>query len=287
MSMHIVDRTRVFVAVVLVLTLSSSGQTRQDLAFEAASVRPNNTLGGGIQIRPERLDITAYPLRGIITLAYGVEGTRLEGAPAWTGTERFDIRAIPPRPVERGEMLLMLRTLLAERFALKVHEETRSMETYVLVLANAERGPGPGLHPVNVDCDTNRLADDSKPGLFPPEARPPCGRAVVSTTVASGPVLTKSKRAAVTMAEFAGGLWGAFGRPVFDKTGLTGRFDVEWQYVREIPPNPFIDPVRRPAEGPSQRAALTEQLGLRLESDRGDVEMLVIDAVERPRPEQN
>lgn len=178
----------------------------------------------------------------------------------------------------------MLRALLADRFQLKTHIETRETDGYALVVARPDR-LGPGLHPVTLDCDTNRLADSSKPGLFPPEVRPACGRSVVQRRLVAGPVLTTNKYAAHTMEMLANTLWGSLGRPVIDKTGLAGRFDVELKFITESPGAPGLGTSTTPPDGPSLIDALKEQLGLELKSERATVNLLVIDSVERPTPD--
>ena len=239
----------------------------------------------GVEIRAEQFEATRYPLLAIITLAYGVTGGRIEGAPEWVRTENYDIRAKAPKPSSRQEMLQMLQTLLAERFQLKAHRETRTMDVYGLVFAKSDNSLGSGMHPVKVDCETNTITEDSGPGLFPRDARPACGVLLVRTALIAGPVLTGSRYAGMTMERFASGLSGSLGRPVFDRTGLTGTFDIELNYIREMPPGPGFStrPEVAPApNGVSLRDAITQQLGLDLRSERGPVEFFVIDSINRP-----
>jgi len=239
----------------------------------------------GVEIRAEQFEATRYPLISIITLAHGVTGGRIEGAPEWARNENYDIRAKAPKPSSRQEMLQMLQTLLAERFRLKAHRETRIMDVYGLVFAKADNSLGTGLHPVKVDCETNKITEDSGPGLFPRDARLPCGNVAVGTAMASGPVLTRNRYSGMTMDRFATGLSGSLGRPVFDRTGLTGNFDIELNYIVERPPGPGFSarPDGAPApNGVSLRDALKQQLGLDIRSERGPVEFFVIDAIEQP-----
>jgi uncharacterized protein (TIGR03435 family) len=263
------------------------------LSFEVASVRLNTAAlpmapGArirGIEIREEQFEATNYPLTALINLAHGVAGGRLEGAPEWVRNENYDIRAKAPQPSSRQEMLQMLQTVLAERFKLQAHRETRTMDVYGLVLANADKSLGAGMHPVNVDCETNTIIDGPDPGLFPRDARLPCGNVRVGITMVSGPVLTRNAYAGVTMDRFATGLSGSLGRPVFDRTGLIGTFDIELNYIREMPPGPGFPPRAEGAPTPngvSLRDALKQQLGLDLRSERGPVEFFVIDSISRP-----
>jgi len=266
---------------------ASGSQARREPKFEVASVRMNNSIvGAGVRILPDRVEIISYPLRAIIALAYGTSVARLAGAPDWAYIERFDIRATMPSGTKREDALMMLRTLLGERFRLKIQSEKRQMDTYALVLFDPKRGPGSGLHPISVDCETGKLQQGSRSEVFPSAARPQCGRTMVSQRVSGGPTLITSRSAAVTMEEFANTLWTPLGRPVFDKTNLTDRFDIEWTYLRDMPAVPG-QPSAPPQEGPSQRAALSEQLGLALKPDTNIVELFVVDSVERPNPNDN
>lgn len=283
---------RALASVLFVCLAAQAALSQTALSFEVASVRLNSELPPmgpgvqirGVQIRPEQFEATQYPLISIINLAHGVIGGRIEGAPEWVRNERYDIRAKAPKPSSRQEMLQMLQTLLAERFQLKAHRETRIMDIYGLVLAKADNSPGPGMHPVKVDCETNKITDGPDPGIFPRDARPPCGQNRVSTKLVAGPVLMTSQYAAVTMDRYATGLSGGVGRPVFDRTGLTGTFDIELKYIREMTFVPGItaEPRAEPPQGVSLRDALKQQLGLELRSERGPVEFLVIDSINRP-----
>ena len=288
-----VQKVRALATVLLVCLAAQAAQSQAPLTFEVASVRLHSeppAIGPGapirgVEIRTEQFEANNYPLTSLITLAHGVVGGRLEGAPEWVRNENYDIRAKAPKPSSRQDMLQMLQTLLAERFQLKAHRETRTMDIYGLVLVKADNSLGPGMHPVKVDCETNTITEGPDPGLFPRDARPACGSTRVGITMVSGPVLLKNAYAAATMERFATGLSGSLGRPVFDRTGLTGTFDIELNYIREMPPGPGFSerPAGAPApEGVSLRDALKQQLGLDLRSERGPVEYFVIDSISRP-----
>ena len=257
-------------------------------SFEVASVTPSTSLpppgSSGVQIGPEQFDAPSYPLQALVSLAHGMSGARITGWPEWTRTARYDVRAKTGRPSTRQEVLAMLQTLLAQRFSLKVHRETREMDIYALVVAK-DGVTGPKLQRVEVDCETKKLLDGSGPGLFPPDARPACGINLRTVRMVAGPSITTSARAAVTMEQLAIGLGGGVGRPVVDRTGLNGTFDAELTYLTENPVSPsFPQPssTQRPPDGVSLRDAIRQQLGLDLRSERGPVEFLVIDAIERP-----
>jgi uncharacterized protein (TIGR03435 family) len=256
-------------------------------AFEVASVKRNPDISGpskGVEIGPERLEAIWISVQPLILQAYGMSAGRILGMPDWARTERYDVRARTSKPSSRQEVLSMLQTLLAERFSMKVHRETREMDIYALVLIKPG-SPGPGLHRVVVDCETNKLADGSDPGLFPPDARPPCGNMISNARFRpeGGPSLVRNRFAAVTMASIASGLVST-GRPVIDKTGLAGTFDVEMEYLSEGAP--VAAPTdKEPLTGLTLREALKQYLGLELRSERGPIEYLVIDSIARPKPD--
>jgi uncharacterized protein (TIGR03435 family) len=261
-------------------------------SFEVASVKPNDatpTLStGGRGIGPEGFDATWRPLQSIVSLAYGVTPSRITGWPEWTRTARYDIRAKTGKPSTRDDVLAILRTLLAERFSLNAHREMREMDIYALVVGKPDGSTGPQLQQVLVDCESKKLLEGSAPGLFPPDFRPACGSSLQTLRMVSGPSIVTSTRAAWTMEQLARSLDGDVGRPVIDRTGLAGTFDIELRYVRELPPGPFFAPQpqsAQPPDGVSLRDALKQQTGLDLRSERGPVELLVIDSIERPTPD--
>jgi uncharacterized protein (TIGR03435 family) len=171
----------------------------------------------------------------------------------------------------------MLRALLTERFRLRTHSERRELQTYVLVTTRRDTRPDAKLRPIVIDCDTNRLAASSGAGLFPADARPKCGAVIVGTTMNAGPRLMNQKFAATSMTRFAEDLQRRVGRPVLDKTGLTRTYDIEFEFLSDGPGGPTVAPGA--LEGPSVFTALEEQLGLKLQSERNRVEVLVIDSI--------
>ena len=261
-------------------------------SFEVASVKPNDATPalptGGRVIQPERFEVTWEPLQSIVSLAFGVIPSRITGWPDWTQAARYDIRARTGKPSTRAEVLAMLRALLAERFSLQAHREMREVNVYALVIGRPDGATGSKLQRVLVDCETNKLLEGSAPGFFPADSRLPCGGSRQSMALVAGPVIVTSTRAAWTMERLATTLDNEVGRPVIDQTGLTGTFDMELRYIRELPPSAFLSPPSPsapPPDGVSLRDALKEQLGLDLRSDRAPVEFLVIDSIQRPTPD--
>ena len=251
------------------------------VVFEAAAIRPNNSGERAAQFNDEpggRFTATNTPLQRLILEAYGISENQLVDAPEWTRTERFDVNAKLEReaPIVRGgqpgERQLALRSLLAERFKLAVHRETREVMMYALVMARADRRPGPGLKPSVTDCSPQTVqeriaaaqAGRSVPGM--------CGTRVNTGIIRFG---------GYPLSEFAR-VFRYAGRNVIDRTGLTGSWDFELTFTPdplELRPGqapPPLDPDR-----PSLPTAMQEQLGLKLESIRGPVEVLVVDRIER------
>jgi uncharacterized protein (TIGR03435 family) len=261
-------------------------------SFEVATVKVNKSGDPGQFIRRQpggRVTATNMPARTLITFAYQLAQYQLVGGPPWIGTDRFDIVAKmdgepPPVPPGSGpdQIMLATRTLLADRFGLKVHRETREMDIYALVLAKPGAGPGPGLKPSTTDCAALGAARRGGPPPGPPGPPPPgtpfCG-------IMGGPGSIRFD--GFPISQMATMLAGQAGRMVVDRTGLTGPWAFTLTYAPEqrgAPPPGAEQPAPDP-NAPSLFTALQEQLGLKLESTRGPVEVVVIDAINKPSEE--
>jgi uncharacterized protein (TIGR03435 family) len=260
--------------------------------FEVASVKLNKSgeLGTQIRLAPGgRLTATNATLRSLIAQAYGtpqpLPNFRITGAPKWVDSDRFDIVATAGRAQQtdvngvQSESFLMLRTLLAERFKLVTHNETREQSIYGLITTRSEGLLGPQLRTSNVDCAALLAAQRGGPPPAPPAPgeRPTCGQMGGFGRLSAG---------AITMTQLANILSARVNQVVVDKTGLMGRFDLELQWTPEQPPPPPFPGVPPPPpvdpNGPSIFTAVQEQLGLKLNSQKGPVEVLVIDSVDHP-----
>jgi uncharacterized protein (TIGR03435 family) len=291
--MRIITSDRVLcaaaLAAALIVSVSAQSQSpaqKAPLRFEVASVKPNQSDGPLVLLPPAapgRYRVINLNLRTLITQAFGVPPYLLVNAPAWTENERFDINAqmaadVKPAPDVQSEML---RTLLAERFRLVTHRETRDLPVSTLVLARADRKPGPGLQPASPECGpggSRRLGPgpDGRPQLPPPGVKP------CDTAGGRGGIQTGY----ITMEAFARMISARMQRMVLDRTGLTGAFQFELTFAPEPVANAGnLQPVDVDPNLPSLVTALQEQLGLRLESARAQVEVLVIDSVDRPTPD--
>ena len=258
------------------------------LTYEAASVKPNKSGVQGSSIRRfpgGRLQATNMPLRALITFAYQLQPFQLVEDPGWIRNETFDIVAKmegDPPPVMPGSgpdpHMVAMRTLLAERFNLAVHRETRQMDIYELVLARPDGKLGPALKPTTQDCAAMMAAarGGPPPGPAPgPNSPVVCGMRGLPGRLVAG---------AMPMALLASNLSGQVQRIVIDRTGLSGGWDFEITFAPERPlnPPPGVEFPAADPNAPSLFTAMQEQLGLKLQSTKGPVEVVVVERVEQP-----
>jgi len=265
-------------------------------SFEVASVKQNTSSDSRMRMVTQpggRLVVTNAPLLGLIATGFSVADSqamirsRVLGGPSWIDSERFDIDAKAAtefQPTPGGpsrEMILMLRSLLEERFKLKTHRETRDLPVYELVLARADGSLGPGLHKSDFDCEAYIAA--RRGGAPPPPQRgpmdpPPCA-------LMAGPARTIA--GAASMPQITAHLTVRMERPVIDKTGLKDRFDFNLTFTPEQMPTAAPPPGVPPIDpnGPSIFIALQEQLGLKLEPAKAPMDVVVIDSIEHLIPD--
>ncbi len=261
--------------------LAQSQPDQKPLAFEAASIKPTTQQPFGLRRppSPDRYVQQSITLSQLLGYAYDVDQFQVEGGEDWTRTSRFDVEAKAAERVTAVQMRTLVQHLLAERFRLSVHIETRELPRYKLLTARADGRLGEHLRPSNFDCVAITSAPDYRlPSGVTAGEVPPC--IVMLRVNASGtPTITMR---GVSMARLTRVLQGRAGRVVIDKTGLTGSYDIEFE--TELPSSPGLA-TTPPREGLSLFTVLDEQLGLKLESERGPVDVLVIDHVERPTPD--
>ena len=261
------------------------------LAFEAASVKMNKSGSpqGFDKISPGgRFTATNLSLEYLIRFAYersprsrGLEPFEVVGGPDWIRSDRFDVNTTASRPVSLTELRSMLQALLVERFQLKLHYETRQAPVYRMVVAQRNK-LGPQLRHTQTDC-ANVAADPTR-GITPGQSEP-CGYFGPSPTAPMGSDRAYQAIRGLTMTDFALRLYPYLGRRVIDETGLSGFFDGEFEFTSEIvmPPPPPGQP--NPYDGrvlPSIFAVLPQQLGLKLDSQRGPVEIIIVDSAAHP-----
>jgi uncharacterized protein (TIGR03435 family) len=249
---------------ILACAMSIRAQSPGAPAFEVASVKPNKSGASNSSTSGNATSFTAVnvSLRQLIVFAYRLKDFQV-GAPSWTESERYDIAARSPEGGQ-GDNRQRLQTLLADRFTLKVHRETREQPVYALILARSDGRLGPQLKPSTIDCKAAAMAKDG--GLS-------CGM-----NTSSGGAAGRISAIGQSMEALADAL-GNYGlsRMVIDRTGLKGAFDIELAWK----PDTAIVAATGP-DAPSLFTALQEQLGLKLDARRGPVEFLVVDSVDRP-----
>jgi uncharacterized protein (TIGR03435 family) len=246
--------------------------------FEVASVKPTKS---GVPLpfvrSPGRFTMRA-PLRVLIQNAYQLlQDAQVVGGPSWWTSDRFDIVATVAGNPPPEQISLMLRALLADRFQLVVHTEKRELPIYALVLAGRDGKLGARIRPATFGC----LAMRERANGSPPT--PPHSSERVSCTIGIRPGNVTAE--GISFAQLADHLAPFVNRVVIDQTGVAGDFDfdLEWTpdpWKPDVPQQPRIIP-----EGPSLFTALQEQLGLKLESTRGLVDVLMIDSVSHPTPD--
>ena len=270
----------------------SKAQNNIPTAFEVASIKLNKSNQrariNGVPASG-RLVITAMTVKEVIQGAYGIQSFELINVDSPVLSERIDIDAKTERPVgSLREMQQMLQPLLADRFKLAVHRETRVMNALLLVLARNDGKLGPNMKKTQSQCDglgtavtrfvvapSSQPADRSKPNEAPPCGVGPGGAGRIIGT-------------GLDMASIVGLLAPSQRMSVIDNTGLDGRYDIDVTYTPEafsaaslkqrggtLPPGVNVDP-----NGPNLFTALEEQLGLKLQPKRMPVPVLVIDHIE-------
>jgi uncharacterized protein (TIGR03435 family) len=277
------------------LAAQSRTATADVPTLEVVSIKPNPTGRSGMtqtRVLPGgRFILTNMQVRLLIGTAYRVQSYRLIGGPSWIERESFDIVAkvnaeLTPtrgqRPFDAA-----LKELLATRFKLVVHTETKQLPIYELVRARSDGRLGPNLTlSPTTDCAAILAqveASAAQAGGGPPPPPPPGGQAPLCGAVNRLGLVSLDSAPIPRLAAF---LSGELNRSVVDRTGLAGLFNARLTWTPDplpagpLPPDlPAIDP-----NGPSIFTAVQEQLGLRLQPSTGPVEVLVIDSVQHPSP---
>jgi len=308
---------------ILASALAFGQSADSKLEFEVATIKPSpppspahfmiGIRGGPGTPDPGQLSYNGFPLRFFITNAYDVKPYQVTG-PAWIDSERFDMVAKVPTGATKEQVRVMLQNLLADRFGLKLHHDSKDSQVYELVVDKS----GPKFKPSESQADPPApKPDDAAP---PPPPGPPKldkngipnldrpGMMMLMTIGPSGP-RAKLVGKGQTLAELANNLGNQVNRPVVDKTGLAGKYDFNIEFAFEpgsggpagLPPLPFPPPGAvggagggpaggpspAPVESPSAESAPTiftavrEQLGLKLDPKKAPLDILVIDQVNK------
>ncbi len=226
-----------------------SAQDQPSRSFEVTAIRLDSigvSAGTGFDFDGSRLRVTnATPLY-LMRNAYRIQGDQIIAGPAWLGSDRYDIDAKTPDGVKTTpeQFRAMVQSLLADRFHLAIRREIREMTVFALV----------------PEKSGSRLKEDTEGG-----------GSRLNTDMESGKFVLTGTR--ISMDQLTGYIADKLGRVVLDKTGLKGAYNFTFQWDPEQSAN---------GEGPSMFAGLREQMGLRLESAKAPVEVLVIEHVEKP-----
>jgi len=243
----------------LTLLLTSLIPQAQAQSFEVISIKPNNTGSGSTSesTRPGRVMDTNVSVSEVIQSAFGIKDFQIAGAPGWVASDRYDVTATTGTTKDLSELELQpyFQALLADRCKLRFYRETRELVLYSLVVAKngAARGATKLIpHP---------------------------GEGESSTNVSNGKDRTSISAKDIPMAHLANILGASLHRVVIDHTGLSGGYDLSLDWTPEPPAG---SDTSGESSGPSLFAALQEQLGLKLESTKGPVDIIVVDNIEKP-----
>jgi uncharacterized protein (TIGR03435 family) len=267
--------------------------------FDAASIKFNvncgERRGRGGGVSPGGYATSCVPLRTLIRLAYApplhsfFRQTDVVGGPAWLDTEVYDVVARGTNIGSIDRWRAMLQRLLEDRCNLKIHTETQEVPVYALTVAKG----GPKIQPPTPgSCRPNVIGNGI---ILPPQPATdepvllPCGW---TSTILQGGNFIKTGLG-VTMDEVAGTMLDRLDRLVVNRSGLAGIFDVHLEYAPETEPaapareserldSPGLAPSAPDPTGPSIFSAVQQQLGLKLSPDKGNIEVLVIDHIEKP-----
>ena len=270
----------VLLAMALATAVSAQSPTSDaGASFEVAVVKENKSGDERSQMAdpPGRFSAVNVPLREMIEYAWRLRSFQLVGGPSWIGSDRFDVIAkagpVPTSMSQPVAVPMMLRTLLANRFALVMHLEQRALPIYALTLAHRDGSLGPQLKRAAVDCVAVATGRAAGGPALSPDGRPRCGwRGGSGILSVNG----------FPLSQLAQLLSGLLGRSVVDRTGLSGAYDLELTYRR----NETLSLDRSAdSDAPDIFTAVDEQLGLKLESTSGPVDVYVIDRVQKPTPD--
>ena len=252
-------RLVLFTALAAIGQLLPARLASQTRTFDVVSIKrsapgaPPGTSG----VQPGgRYRLANGPTRLLIGVAYPA-AEEILGAPDWVTFENYDVTAVGGGSATEDDIAAMMRSLLAQRFKLQAHVEKRGRPVYALTLAREDGTLGPNLR-------SSKCAEAD-------EGKPPCVARFGRGAIAAG---------GFTMEWLAVNLRGAAGRPVVDRTGLTGGYDFTLDY--SFGP-PSLDSA--PDGKPSLFTAVQEQLGLKLEPAQAPLPVVVIERIERPLPD--
>ena len=264
---------------VLAVTLALSGlllaePLAQQGLIEVASVRrypPSENVQWMIAPRPGGQLLLRLTAQRLVAVAFRLQMDQVVNAPAWARSDMYEmlVKVREGTAVNIDTVPQIVREIAADRFGLKTHEETRELPVYLLVRARADRATGSGLKPAAVDCTLR------KPPTRAPDQPLPAELSRCGLTQRPGVV----SMSGFPMDPFVRILSNIVGRVVVDRAGLEGNWDLDLEFAPDLSPDSAAGP---PTDRPSIFAALTEQLGLKLEAGRAPVSVVAIDEIRRP-----
>ena len=238
--------------------------------FDVVSIKrsPDDARGGGLGTSPDgAFTMRNQPIRSILLFGSPVPVREMEGYPDWVARDTYDIVAKPPAGSTRQQTAAMMRRMLEERFKLRGHVEERERATFGLVLLRSDGRLGPQLTPSTLDCNAPVPPRTAQDPPAPPATR--CGGSFGEDSIVSGGMRI------VDVLPFFSNM---AGRPVIDRTGLTGFFALT---LRWSPP-PAPNAAAPASDFPEFLTAVQEQLGLKLQPERTTLPVFVVDSIERP-----
>ncbi len=269
------------------LGIANAQPAAPPLTFEAASVKPSPPVEPGAGIRvgmrggpgtndPGRIAVENFDLRNLISVAYGLNSYQLS-APNLPDAGRFNISATIPEGTTKEQFRLMFQNLLAERFKLAVHHEMKEIQVFELVVAKG----GPKMTPSPKDpvrADTAPSPSGPQRPTIGSDGYPVLGQGGNATAMMNG--RARMRLLNESMDKLAGMLSNQFGRPVENKTGIEGEYDVNLYWNTEGSGTRDAATTELDA-GPTLMQAIQDQLGLKVQQTKGQVEMLVVDHIEK------
>lgn len=264
------------VTVGVMLSVSARAQSNAEAAsaFEVASIRPAPPPTSGHPVRvgesedPAQVTFSYLPIVSLISTAYGIDITRISGGPNWIRGDFYNVVAKLPPGTPRDRIPVLLRALLTERLRLVVRRETKDSPVYNLAVGKG--GPKLKASPDLQDSAPRPSISSAPLAFVDGKLGICCGRAELHR---------------VTMPRFAEMLASQTDRPVIDKTGIAGMFEISLRWAAE---NQHLEkghdspPMVDTSNEGSIYSALQEQLGLKLEPQRAPLEYLFVKRVERP-----
>jgi uncharacterized protein (TIGR03435 family) len=294
-------------AAVLTCSLTQGQQPDKSLTFDVATIKPfvpqsgrggdrlffsGGSRGGPGSSDPGRIQYPAITLQNLMMTAYGVKDFQISG-PTWLATERFEIQATMPPETTKEQFHIMLQNLLAERFKMTIHRETKELPMYTMVagkngpkltespqISAEEEAKDPTPPPMPAGRGPMKMGPDGFPNLPLPSG----GRGGLFMIMTPFGARLVGQRQ--TMQNLADRLSSILSKPVTDGTGLTPKFDFTLTYSMDglnnqmmLPPGPREMPDVEPPQ--NIFAAIQSQLGLKLEPKKGPVDLLVVDHAEK------